>query len=126
MCPHKRAFVLEHGIIGDDPNSGSLYVSCTLLAAAFLCLDLTHTVGPMHKRNYALTSGECLNDESYSIPPFDVKVGGDDLLLQNGVLGGFSIAGCFFPPRYGLCRPGSQHPLRRNIQFVSYVSPDYY
>lgn len=28
MCPHKRAFVLEHGIIGDDPNSGALYISC--------------------------------------------------------------------------------------------------
>jgi nitrite reductase/ring-hydroxylating ferredoxin subunit len=28
MCPHKRAFVLEHGIIGDDPNTGNIYVSC--------------------------------------------------------------------------------------------------
>ncbi|KAI0086009.1 nitrite reductase [Irpex rosettiformis] len=30
MCPHKRAFVLEHGIIGDDPNSGNIYVSCPM------------------------------------------------------------------------------------------------
>lgn len=27
MCPHKRAFVLDHGIIGDDKD-GRLYVSC--------------------------------------------------------------------------------------------------
>ena len=35
----------------------------------------------MHKRNYTLTSGECLNDDQYSILAFDVKVEGDDLLL---------------------------------------------
>lgn len=38
MCPHKRAFILEHGIIGDDAN-GNLYVSC-----------------PLHKRNFRLDS----------------------------------------------------------------------
>jgi nitrite reductase (NAD(P)H) len=27
MCPHKRAFVLDHGIIGDNAG-GELYVSC--------------------------------------------------------------------------------------------------
>lgn len=27
MCPHKRAFVLDHGIVGDDKD-GNLYVSC--------------------------------------------------------------------------------------------------
>ncbi|KAI0668754.1 nitrite reductase [Trametes maxima] len=64
MCPHRRAFVLDHGIIGDDPKSGSLYVSC-----------------PMHKRNFDLTSGECLNDDSYGIISFQVKTDGDDLLL---------------------------------------------
>ncbi|KAI0638758.1 nitrite reductase [Trametes polyzona] len=64
MCPHRRAFVLDHGIIGDDPKTGSLYVSC-----------------PMHKRNFDLTSGACLNDESYGIVPFQVKTDGDDLLL---------------------------------------------
>ncbi|KAI0933046.1 hypothetical protein AcW1_000017 [Taiwanofungus camphoratus] len=64
MCPHKRAFVLEHGIVGDDPNSGALYVSC-----------------PMHKRNFTLTSGECLNDDSYSILTFDVRTDEDNILL---------------------------------------------
>ncbi|KAI0338846.1 nitrite reductase [Trametopsis cervina] len=60
MCPHKRAFVLEHGIIGDDPNTGNIYVSC-----------------PMHKRNFSLHSGSCLNDDQYSILAFDVQVDAD-------------------------------------------------
>ena len=36
MCPHKRAFVLDHGIIGEDKNN-NVYVSC-----------------PLHKRNFIL------------------------------------------------------------------------
>lgn len=63
MCPHKRAFVLDHGIVGDDLD-GNLYVSC-----------------PLHKRNFRLTDGKCLNDEDFSIIPFDVKQEGDDLLV---------------------------------------------
>ncbi|KAJ3475533.1 hypothetical protein NLI96_g11777 [Meripilus lineatus] len=64
MCPHKRAFVLEHGIIGDDPTSGAIYVSC-----------------PMHKRNFNLASGDCLNDENYSILSFEVKVEDDAIFV---------------------------------------------
>ncbi|KAG1716819.1 hypothetical protein ID866_341 [Astraeus odoratus] len=63
MCPHKRAFVLDHGIVGDDIN-GNLYVSC-----------------PLHKRNFRLTDGACLNDMEYSIISFDIKQEGDDLLV---------------------------------------------
>ncbi|THU96328.1 nitrite reductase [Dendrothele bispora CBS 962.96] len=64
MCPHKRAFILEHGIVGDDPKSGEIYVSC-----------------PMHKKNFGLTSGNCLNDDAYSILTFDVKEEGKILVL---------------------------------------------
>ncbi|KAI0353217.1 nitrite reductase [Trametes cingulata] len=64
MCPHRRAFVLDHGIVGDDPKTGSVYVSC-----------------PMHKRNFDLSSGECLNDGSYGIIPFQVKLDREDILL---------------------------------------------
>ncbi|KAF9239853.1 hypothetical protein BU15DRAFT_87858 [Melanogaster broomeanus] len=59
MCPHKRAFVLDHGIVGDDAN--------------WRC--------PLHKRNFRLTDGECLNDVEYSIISFDVKQEGDNLLV---------------------------------------------
>jgi len=66
MCPHKRAFVLDHGLIGDNGKGGDPYVSC-----------------PMHKRNFALKSGDCLNDEEYKIMTFDVKhdEATDDILL---------------------------------------------
>lgn len=37
--------------------------------------------GPMHKRNFTLTSGECLNDDSYSILTFDVRTDEDNILL---------------------------------------------
>jgi len=44
MCPHKRAFVLSDGLIGED-DKGKLWVSC-----------------PFHKRNYDLNgdnAGKC-------------------------------------------------------------------
>lgn len=40
MCPHKRAFVLADGLLGED-DKGRAYVSC-----------------PMHKRNYVLASSQ--------------------------------------------------------------------
>ncbi|KAK7058498.1 hypothetical protein VNI00_002132 [Paramarasmius palmivorus] len=64
MCPHKRAFILEHGIVGNDPKSGELYVSC-----------------PMHKKNFGLTSGACLNDEAYNILTFDAKSEGQEIYV---------------------------------------------
>lgn len=64
MCPHKRAFVLDHGIVGDDPN-GNVYVSC-----------------PLHKRNYNLESGECLNDNNFGIMAFEVKAENEFLLVK--------------------------------------------
>lgn len=35
----------------------------------------------MHKRNFSLTTGACLNDDSYGVITFDVKAEGDDLYL---------------------------------------------
>ncbi|KDR71728.1 hypothetical protein GALMADRAFT_253448 [Galerina marginata CBS 339.88] len=64
MCPHRRAFVLDHGIIGDTP-SGDLYVSC-----------------PLHKRNFALTDGKCLTDADYEILAFDVRLVSDTEEIQ--------------------------------------------
>ncbi|KAF8733415.1 BFD-like [2Fe-2S] binding domain, partial [Rhizoctonia solani] len=55
MCPHKRAFVLDHGIVGDDAN-GNLYVSC-----------------PLHKRNYGLKGGNCSSDPEMKILTFDAR-----------------------------------------------------
>ena len=54
MCPHKRAFVLSDGLIGDKDDK--LWVSC-----------------PYHKRNYELNgeqAGRCQNDQEVSIATF--------------------------------------------------------
>ena len=57
MCPHKRAFVLSDGLIGDSKDK--LWVSC-----------------PYHKRNFELNgeqAGRCQNDEEVSIATFPVE-----------------------------------------------------
>jgi nitrite reductase (NAD(P)H) len=59
MCPHKRAFVLSDGLIGDDIENNKLWVSC-----------------PYHKRNYELSgpeAGRCANDEQVNIATFPVE-----------------------------------------------------
>lgn len=71
MCPHRRAFVLSDGIIGDDPATSQPFVSC-----------------PMHKRNYVLTAdkdaggGKCSNDDSLSIATFPVEARGDEIWIK--------------------------------------------
>ncbi|CAG8437596.1 7147_t:CDS:2 [Diversispora eburnea] len=56
MCPHKRAFVLSSGMMGDDAN-GTVHVSC-----------------PMHKKNFALETGECISgDVDLKLMTFDIK-----------------------------------------------------
>jgi nitrite reductase (NAD(P)H) len=57
MCPHKRAFVLSDGLIGEADNK--LWVSC-----------------PYHKRNYEIAgsdAGKCANDEELNIATFQVE-----------------------------------------------------
>jgi nitrite reductase (NAD(P)H) len=59
MCPHKRAFALSDGLIGDDPATKKLWVSC-----------------PFHKRNYELSgpeAGKCGNDDQVNIATFPVE-----------------------------------------------------
>lgn len=66
MCPHKRAFVLSDGLIGDDVANNKLWVSC-----------------PYHKRNYELSgtnAGKCANDESVNIAVFPIEERGDGWL----------------------------------------------
>ena len=63
MCPHKRAFVLSDGLIGDDLASNKLWVSC-----------------PYHKRNYELkgeSAGKCGNDDQVNIATFPVEARDD-------------------------------------------------
>ena len=63
MCPHKKAFVLSRGIIGDagsDPK-----VAC-----------------PLHKKTFALTTGACTSGDDYSVSVFPVKVEDNEVFLE--------------------------------------------
>lgn len=68
MCPHKRAFVLSDGIVGDNEN-GEVYVSC-----------------PLHKRNFCLGMGEnagkCASDSDYRVITFEAMSKEGDVYLK--------------------------------------------
>lgn len=63
MCPHRKAFVLSRGIIGDA--AGDPKVAC-----------------PIHKKTFSLANGESLQGEEYRIRTFPVRVEGDDVLVE--------------------------------------------
>jgi nitrite reductase (NADH) large subunit len=63
MCPHKKAFVLSRGIVGEA--AGEPKVAC-----------------PLHKKTFSLESGESLQGEEYRIRTFPVKVDGDQVYLE--------------------------------------------
>lgn len=63
MCPHKQAFVLSQGMIGDA--SGVFKVAC-----------------PLHKKQFDLTSGAELGDGDLQILTFPVKVEDNNVLIQ--------------------------------------------
>lgn len=62
MCPHKQAFVLSQGIIGDA--SGTPKVAC-----------------PLHKKTFNLENGEELGGD-LNILTFPVKLQGDKVLVE--------------------------------------------
>ncbi|TFK74477.1 nitrite reductase [Pluteus cervinus] len=64
LCPHRRAFVLSDGLVGDTAD-GKPYISC-----------------PLHKRNFLLEGGECVTDERYKILTFEVKEDNGAILLK--------------------------------------------
>lgn len=63
MCPHRKAFVLSRGLIGDA--GGVPKVAC-----------------PLHKKTFSLEDGTSLQGESYHIRTFPVKVEGDEVQLK--------------------------------------------
>lgn len=62
MCPHKKAFVLGRGILGNAGETPK--VAC-----------------PLHKKTFSLQSGESLQGEEYRIRTFPVKLINDQVLL---------------------------------------------
>jgi nitrite reductase (NADH) large subunit len=63
MCPHKKAFVLSRGIVGDAV--GEPKVAC-----------------PLHKKTFSLASGESLQGEEYRIRTFPVRIDGEQVQVQ--------------------------------------------
>lgn len=76
MCPHKRAFILSDGLVGQEPcnksangngdapsSTTSPWVSC-----------------PHHKRNFDLGNGSCKTDEALSIATFPAEARLDGML----------------------------------------------
>ena len=63
MCPHKKAFVLSRGMIGDE--NGEPKVAC-----------------PLHKKTFSLEDGRCTSGDDYGVRTFPVKIEGDMVLLE--------------------------------------------
>jgi nitrite reductase (NADH) large subunit len=63
MCPHKKAFVLSRGIIGDTN-------------------DMPKVACPLHKKTFSLESGACLSGEDYRVQVFPVRVDNGQVYLE--------------------------------------------
>jgi nitrite reductase (NADH) large subunit len=63
MCPHKKAFVLSRGIVGDA--AGTPKIAC-----------------PLHKKTFSLQDGTSLQGEEYHIRTFPVKVEQGQVYLE--------------------------------------------
>lgn len=63
MCPHRKAFVMSRGMIGDV--EGTPKVAC-----------------PLHKKTFSLEDGTSLQGEDYSIRTFPVRIEGDGVYLE--------------------------------------------
>ncbi|KAK8116131.1 nitrite reductase [Apiospora sp. TS-2023a] len=75
MCPHKRAFALSDGLIGQEVAQKTGDAATTTTTTKEPCGDAKSpwVSCPFHKRNYDLSSGECNNDAELSIATFDVE-----------------------------------------------------
>ena len=81
MCPHKRAFVLSDGLLGDDsnPTDPKLWVSCPnhkrnfLLSGPQTNADAPARSGAVNGEKKPAVAGTCTNDESLSVATFAVE-----------------------------------------------------
>jgi nitrite reductase (NAD(P)H) len=88
MCPHKRAFVLSDGLIGQDTPAScstpsSADASATTDAPGTQPSPTTSAPWvscPHHKRNFDLSGGQCRNDEALSIATFAAEERADGMV----------------------------------------------
>ncbi|KAK3350107.1 hypothetical protein B0T25DRAFT_259528 [Lasiosphaeria hispida] len=76
MCPHKRAFVLSDGLVGEDTPTPTTTAPESSPAASAPWISCPH-----HKRNFDLTNGACKNDADFSIATFEAEERADDGLV---------------------------------------------
>ena len=63
MCPHKQAFVLSQGILGDAS-------------------DVAKVACPLHKKQFALEDGQELGEGGLKLLTFPVKIEGGNVLVE--------------------------------------------
>lgn len=78
MCPHKRAFVLSDGLVGEETKDGDGDGSGDARAPSVNSNPWISC--PLHKRNYDLGRGDCKNDGELSIATFEVEERPDGLV----------------------------------------------
>lgn len=76
MCPHKRAFILSDGLIGESQSQSNSSSSCPDPAQR----SAPWVSCPHHKRNFDLATGDCSNDADLSIATFDAEERADGLV----------------------------------------------
>ncbi|KAM3555839.1 hypothetical protein ARSEF4850_005812 [Beauveria asiatica] len=79
MCPHKRAFVLSDGLLGQSSTTATSTVTISVDAATGAA-PAPWVSCPHHKRNFDLVSGSCRNDASLSIATFAVEERADRMV----------------------------------------------
>jgi nitrite reductase (NAD(P)H) len=92
MCPHKRAFVLSDGLVGEDlggtapptPPSSNCSDAGKSDSACSANGDASRPAPwvscPYHKRNFDLAKGDCKNDKELSIATFEAEERADGMV----------------------------------------------